>query len=281
MRYLVFLLGVLLFSSCEFFTMKEKEINTSEILAIVNTEKLFKKDLVNILPKNINKNDSLILVRSYIQNWAIKKLLLEKAKNNISLETANQIDDLVKDYKESLLINNFKEELVKQQLDTIISEEELEAYYISNKENFKLNEDLVKIKYLHVANNIKDKKEILELFKSDDVSDLEKLEKQELSFKFHYFNDSVWTQLDNILLKLPFSKEKLLKKTKFIEKQDSIGLYLVAINDILERNSIAPLTYITPTIEQMILHKRKIELLREIEKIIVKDATQNNNFKIY
>ena len=150
-----------------------------------------------------------------------------------------------------------------------------------NMENFKLNEELVKIRYLHVDNNIKDKKNILKLFKSDDITDLEKLEKQELSFKSHQFNDSVWTQLDNILLKLPFSKEKLLKKTKFIEKQDSIGLYLVAINDVLERNSIAPLSYITPTIEQMILHKRKIELLREIEKIIVKDATQNNNFKIY
>ncbi|WP_205860375.1 hypothetical protein [Polaribacter sp. 11A2H] len=281
MKYFAFLFCVVLFSSCDFFTMKEKEINTSEVVASVNTGKLFKKDLVNVLPKNISSVDSLVLVKSYIQNWAIKRLLLEKAKNNISLESVNQIDNLVKDYKESLLINNFKEQLVKQQLDTVISEEELAEYYMLNKENFKLNEELVKIRYLHVDKNIKDKKDILKLFKSDDISDLEKLEKQELSFKSHQFNDSVWTQLDNILLKLPFSKEILLKKTKFIEKQDSIGLYLVAINDVLERNSIAPLSYITPTIEQMILHKRKIELLREIEKIIVKDATQNNNFKIY
>ena len=150
-----------------------------------------------------------------------------------------------------------------------------------HKDNFKLNEELVKIKYLHLDKNIKDKKKIIKLFKSDSIYDLEKLEKQELSFKSYQFNDSTWTQLDNILLKLPFSKDKLLKKTKFIEKQDSIGLYLVAVKDVLERNSIAPLSYITPTIEQMILHKRKIELLRDIEKIIVKDATQNNNFKIY
>ncbi|PQJ73578.1 hypothetical protein [Polaribacter butkevichii] len=281
MKYIAILFSVILFISCDFFKMQEKENSTSEIVAIVNTEKLFRKDLVNILPKNINKLDSVILVKSYIQDWAIKKLLLEKAKNNSSLETVTQIDNLVKDYKESLLINNYKEELVKQQLDTVISDEELTNYYLLNKENFKLNEELVKIKYLYVDKNIKDKKEIIKLFKSDSINDLEKLEKQELSFKFHQFNDSIWTQLDNILLKLPFSKEKLLKKTKFIEKQDSIGLYLVAIKDVLERNSIAPLSYITPTIEQMILHKRKIELLREIEKIIVKDATQKNNFKIY
>jgi hypothetical protein len=281
MKYLVTLFCILLFASCDLFKIQEKESNASEIVAIVNTEKLFRKDLIGVLPKNINKGDSLVLVNSYIQNWAIKKLLLEKAKSNSSLETVNQIDNLVQDYKESLLINNFKEQLIKQKLDTIVSEEELEKYYLLNKENFKLNEELVKIRFLHIDHNMIDEDEILSLFKSDDINDLEELEKQELSFKFHQFNDSVWTQLDKVLLKLPFSKDKLLKKTKFIQKQDSIGLYLATIKDVLPRNSIAPISYITSTIKQMILHKRKIELLRDIEKIIVKDATQNNNFKIY
>ena len=281
MKSLVALYCVVFLISCDLFKIQEKHRSDNEILAIVNTEKFFKKDLTILLPQNINKIDSQLLVKSYIQDWAIKKLLLEKAENNSSLEMVNQIDDLVKDYKESLLINNYKEQLVKQKLDTIVTEKELEAYYLLNKENFKLNEELVKIKFLHIDNTINDKKEILKLFKSDDILDLEELEKQELSFKFHQFNDSTWTQLDNVLLKLPFSKEKLLKKTKFIQKQDSIGLYLVAIKDVLELKSIAPLSYVIPTIEQMILHKRKIQLIRDIEKIIIKDAIQNNNFKIY
>ncbi|MDG2357516.1 MAG: hypothetical protein P8L21_04465 [Polaribacter sp.] len=281
MKSLVALYCVVFLISCDLFKIQEKHRSDNEILAIVNTEKFFKKDLTILLPQNINKIDSQLLVKSYIKDWAIKKLLLEKAQNNSSLEMVNQIDDLVKDYKESLLINNYKEQLVKQKLDTVVTDRELEEYYLLNKENFKLNEELVKIKFLHVDNTINDKKEILKLFKSDDILDLEELEKQELSFKFHQFNDSMWTQLDNVLLKLPFSKEKLLKKTKFIQKQDSIGLYLVAIKDVLELNSIAPLSYVLPTIEQMILHKRKIQLIRDIEKIIIKDAIQNNNFKIY
>ena len=281
MKSLVALYCVVFLISCDLFKIQEKHRSDNEILAIVNTEKFFKKDLTILLPQNINKIDSQLLVKSYIKDWAIKKLLLEKAQNNSSLEMVNQIDDLVKDYKESLLINNYKEQLVKQKLDTVVTDRELEEYYLLNKENFKLNEELVKIKFLHIDNTINDKKEILKLFKSDDILDLEELEKQELSFKFHQFNDSTWTQLDNVLLKLPFSKEKLLKKTKFIQKQDSIGLYLVAIKDVLEQKSIAPLSYVIPTIEQMILHKRKIQLIRDIEKIIIKDAIQNNNFKIY
>ncbi|MCG1036427.1 hypothetical protein [Polaribacter sargassicola] len=281
MRFITIIIFLVFFTSCDLFKMQEKEDNEANVVAIVNGEKLYKKDLLNLTPDNIRKEDSIVLVKSFIQNWAIKKLLLDKSKKNSSLETVNEINDLVESYKEGLLINNYKEQLVKEQLDTVITDEELEEYYLDNKENFKLNEELVKIKYLHVDVNINDKKELLKLFKSDSISDLEKLEKQELSFKDYQFNDSIWTQLDNILLKLPFSKEKLLKKTKFIEKQDSISLYLVSIKDVLPRNSIAPLSYIKETIEQLILHKRKIELIREIEKIIVKDATENNNFKIY
>ncbi|PWG04999.1 hypothetical protein [Polaribacter aquimarinus] len=281
MKKIAFFLLVLLLVSCDYFNIQEKNDKSSEIVAIVNTDKLFREDLKNILPNNISKADSLVIVRSYIQDWAIKKLLLKKANNNSSLNDINEIDKLVLDYKESLLINKYKEQLIKERLDTLIFDEEVEEYYQLNNNNFRLNEELVKIRYLHFDANVIDKKEFVELFKSDDIEDLETLEKQQLSFKFHQFNDSIWIPLDNILLKLPFSKEKLLKKTKFIQKQDSIGLYLVAIKDVLKRNSIAPLSYIKPTIKQMILHKRKIELIREIEKILVKDATQNNSFKIY
>lgn len=282
MRKLLFLfLMSNVIASCDYFDVKEKQNTSSEIIAIVNTEKLFREDLIDVLPNNISKEDSVVLVQGYINDWAIKQLLLKKAETNSSLEDFTEINLLVRDYKQSLLINSYKEILIKQQLDTIIEDEEIEVFYSENKDNFRLNEELLKIKYLHFDNNIINKKELINLFKSDDIDDLEQLEKQQLSFKFYQFNDSIWSQLDKVLLKLPFSKEILLKKTKFTQKQDSLGLYLVAIKDVLFRNDTAPLSYIKPTIKQMILHKRKIELIRDIEKILIKDATKNNNFKVY
>jgi len=73
----------------------------------------------------------------------------------------------------------------------------------------------------------------------------------------------------------------LLNKTKYLEKQDSIGLYLVSVKDFLSTNETAPLSYIKSQIKQMILHRRKIKLIKDIEKILIQDATKNNNFKIY
>ena len=281
MRFLSILFCIFTLTSCDYIKLQERDAPTSEIIAIVNTDKLFKEDLKDFLPRNISREDSLILVKSFIQDWAVKKLLLDAAANNNTQESLKNINSLVQDYKESLLINNFKEALIKQQLDTIISDDEVEAYYLINNENFKLNEVLVKSKYLYFDASVINKKEIIKFFKSEEIEDAEELERQQLSFKMYQLNDSIWTELDKILLKLPFSKENLLKKSKFIQKQDSLRLYLVAIKDVLRRNDIAPLSCIKPTIKEMILHKRKIELIRNIEKIIVKDATKNNNFKIY
>tara|TARA_B110000967_G_scaffold209247_1_gene264555 strand:- start:7257 stop:8102 length:846 start_codon:yes stop_codon:yes gene_type:complete len=281
MKGLFFFFVAALFTSCDYFKVQEKEDRASDIIAIVNTEKLFRKDLKYVSPKNISTKDSLILIKSFVQNWAIKKLLLSAAVNNNSSESLKNINQLVQDYKESLLINNYKEELIKQQLDTIVAEEEVEEFYLANNDNFKLNEVLVKSKYVYFKQSKSVEKEIISLFKSDEIKAAEALERQQLSFKMLQLNDSVWLELDQILLKLPFSKENLLKKSKFIQKQDSLGLYLVAIKEVLHRNDIAPLSYVMPTIKEMILHKRKIELIREIEKIIVKDATKKNNFKVY
>ena len=139
----------------------------------------------------------------------------------------------------------------------------------------------MKIKYLHFKKDLINQKEIVALFKSDEIDDLEALEKHHLTFNSFQLNDSAWVALDNILLKIPFSREILLKKTKFLQKQDSLSLYLVAVKDVLRRNDLAPMSYIESTIKQLILHQRKIELIREIEQIIVKDAIQNQSFKIY
>ncbi len=281
MRFIGVFVCFFLLNSCEYLMVQEKKETVSQIVAIVNTDKLFREDLKDVLPRNISKEDSLILVKSFIQDWAVEKLLLKGAANNSTLASFENINKLVQDYKESLLINNYKEELIKQQLDTVISEAEVEQYYLVNNENFKLNEVLVKSKYLYFNRSINDQKEIIKLFKSDKIEDAEELERQQLSFKIYQLNDSIWTDLDKVLLKLPFSKENLLKKSNFIQKKDSLGLYLVAIKEVLNRNDVAPISYIKSTIKEMILHKRKIELIREIEKIIVKDATKNNNYKIY
>ena len=77
------------------------------------------------------------------------------------------------------------------------------------------------------------------------------------------------------------NKKELLKKSNFLQLKDSLDLYLMQINDVLFQNDYAPLEYVKPTIDQIVINKRKLELIKQLEKDITKDAIKNNQFEIY
>ena len=276
---------ILLFVSCQFFELEKKSELEKKPIAQVDNVFLYKEDILKLIPQNLSNNDSVLLVKNIINNWAIQQLLIKKADENLTRSESETYTALVQDYKNSLLINGYKEKLIKQRLDTLFSEDEVAKYYELQRANFRLNEELIKIKYLHFGNDVLERERIIDLFKSDRFSDLLQLEKQVLNFKAIHLNDSTWIKVDDVRIKFPkitrLLQENLLKKTKFIQKEDSLGLYLVSVKDVLQKNDIAPLHYISPTIKQLILHKRKLELIREIEKTLLKDAIQNKNFKEY
>ena len=281
MKNQFYILVCILFISCDFLGLQKKDISVRKPIASVNNNYLYTEDIKLLIPKNIEKNDSLVFTRSIINSWAVKQLLLKKAEDNNTQNDNSEINNLVKDYRQALLINGYKERLIKQQLDTLIEQQEIKDYYKLNSKNFRLNEELIKTRYLHFSNDLIDRKEVVKSFKKGTIEDLEGLEIKQLTFKQMMLNDSVWTPLENVLLKIPFSRINLLKKTKLLQKEDSLGLYLVTIKDVLLRNQIAPLSYIKPTIKQMILHQRKLQLIRDLEKIILKDAIQNKSYKIH
>jgi len=276
-----YILVCVLFISCDFLGLQKKDIPVRKPIASVHNNNLYTEDIKLLIPKNIEKNDSLVFTRSIINSWAVKQLLLKKAEDNNTQNDNSEINNLVKDYRQALLINGYKERLIKQQLDTLIEQQEIIDYYKLNSKNFRLNEELIKTRYLHFSNDLIDRKEVVKSFIKGTIEDLEELEIKQLTFKQIMLNDSVWTPLENVLLKIPFSRINLLKKTKLLQKEDSLGLYLVTIKDVLLRNQIAPLSYIKPTIKQMILHQRKLQLIRDLEKIILKDAIQNKSYKIH
>jgi hypothetical protein len=126
---------------------------------------------------------------------------------------------------------------------------------------------------------------LIKLFKSKEKDDLEALQSMEMELISSHLNDSIWVKYSDLISKVPVlaseDKSRLLKKDKFIEKEDSLNVYLVTIKDVLGRNEVAPKSYIEPTIKQMILHQRKLLLLRNIEETLIEDAKKKNQFEIY
>jgi len=267
--------------SCQNF----KEQRGQEIVARVNNSYLYKDDIKGIVPKNTTKQDSVNIVQAYIKNWATRQLFIDKSKLNLTAKELEEFDDLVEDYKNTLYVNAYKNAVINKAIDLEVSPQDLEEYYNQNLKNFNLNEELVKLRYLHLPSNYSESNATKRQFNRFKEEDVEELTKKKLMYLSYSFNDSTWVKLDQVYGKMPFLKEKdlakLLKKGNEIEFKDSIGLYLIKVNDILKPKQIAPLEYMKPTIRQIILNKRKLELIKNIEKEITRDAVENKQFEIY
>jgi len=263
------------FLACQ---QKAPDVNA---VARVNDKYLTKEDLSRALPTGLTAQDSILFRNNYIKMWATKELLLNKARINVEDENG-EIEELVRNYEKELLIDKYRKALLQQELDTVITDADIDEYYEANKNVYRLNEDLMQLKYIHFNKDLDDRKEILKLFKSEDREDLEILIERELEFYSFSFNDSIWVSYKDVEKKLAFLKEeKNIKKNQIIQKEDSLGVYLLAVKDIRHRNEIAPKNYVVPTIRQMILHKRKLELMNDIEKTIMIDAINNKQFEQY
>ena len=86
---------VVLFSSCQWFS-KEKKNNS---IARVGKNYLYKSDVQNIVPAGISKEDSTIIIRSFIDKWATQKLLIDASERNLNDKKKNELNALIKQYK--------------------------------------------------------------------------------------------------------------------------------------------------------------------------------------
>jgi len=281
-RIKVFLIGLLVMvNSCDFI----KKSDGNNPIARVNENYLYEDDINDLVSEGTSKQDSILLIQNFINRWATQQLFVDGAKLNLSEEKQAAFDKLVVQYKNDLYSKAYIEALVKRSIDIAVSIDEAEAYYTNNKEVFKLNEELIKFRYIHLDENIINYSNIRKQFRRYNKIDKKILDSISIQFKSYSFNDSIWIKLTQVIKKIPAvnseNKNQLLKKSNFVQLKDSLGVYLMQINDVLVRNDTAPLEYVKPTIDQIVINKRKLELIKELEKDITKDAIKNKQFEIY
>ena len=277
MRYIILFF---LFFSCDNYFKNQSNID----VARVEDEYLTQFEIESIFENSTNLADSTMVLNNYINNWAANKLLIQRALVNLPEENQNRIQDLVDDYKSDILINSYIDAMVNENMNLEVSSYELDSLYDNYKETFKLTEELFKIRFIYISNlnpDIRLFKKKLRRFNIDDIKYLDSL-----SFQFNRFslNDSVWRNKNEVFYQLPNLKKVnkyMLKKSNFIEIKDSLGLYLININDMLKINQYAPLEYVSETLKRMVINKRKLVFIDQLRKDITKDAIKNKNFEIY
>ncbi|WP_420321960.1 peptidyl-prolyl cis-trans isomerase [Flagellimonas sp.] len=262
-----------------------REQAAKEPLARVGDVYLYRDDVASLIRDDMSPQDSALFVTNYINNWASKQLLLSKSKINLPEEELTAFDRLVEDYRADLYTRAYIEALVLQAQDTAVTTAQLRSYYEREKENFKLNEKLVQLRFVNLPPQFLDKDQVIAKMKNWEDEDKRYLDSIAVQFKKIHFNDSIWVSASRVMEEIPaltsVNEANYLKKSQFFELEDSLGVYLGRVREVLEINDTAPFEYISPDIKQLILNRRRLDYVRKLETEIIDEATKKNEFEVY
>ena len=274
-------IGLLSCFSCSYFTPEAKP----EAVARVNDSYLYKDDLKNLVPKGTTAADSVLIVRNFIDRWAAQKLLIDRAEVNLGDEQKAEFDALIRQYKVDLYTKAYLEQIVKQTVDTVVSEAALQEYYNANKENFRTSGSLVRLRYLRLDKDNPRYETIKSKFFDYRKSDKKFWDTYALQSKGFAFNDSVWVEMNQVYGKLPFinpdNRDQYIVSGKSTQHSDSLETYLVKVRAVIDKNQVAPYEYLKPTLKEVLLNKRKLELIKKFEKEITDDAIKDKDYEVY
>ncbi len=243
---------------------------------------LYPSDLKGIYQKGMSKEDSIVVVGTYIENWAKKNLMLKIAEENISRDS--EIDRMVEEYRKTLIQHRYEQNLVEQRLDSVISQNEIDTFYQKTKNEYKLKQDIVRCYFIKVPINSPDKDKLKKWWKKKDPLDYAQMKDYcERYAQMFILEDSTWIHKKDLAAQFPkntFSQEKLsVGKEWSFEKSGS--LYLLRVFDIARKGKNEPVAYASKKIKGYILHKRKIELLKQLASEMYQRELNKKNVIIY
>ena len=258
---------------------------TSEIAAKVGDQILLKKDIPDIIFANCTQADSEKVVKKYITTWVKNKLLMEKAEKNLSSMQILDVNKQLEETKSALMIYKYEQEMIRQRLDTIVSDNEIQSYYDKHQNNFILRKNIVKALYIKVPRTAPNIDNVRKWYRSDDNRDLNSLESYSYQFanKFDDFNEN-WVYFDLVLSRIPkivTNQERFLRRNKFIEESDSSYFYFVNLREYKLRFTVSPSEFVRSQINSVIQNQRKIRFIKDLENNLYNDALNRSEFVIY
>lgn len=256
-------------------------LSDSELLASVGDKELYLEDVKAIFNKGISEKDSLDILQNYIDKWVKNQIKIERAIEQFEADS-DDIERMIEEYRNSLLLNKY-DNFHSINIDSTITESDIEKYYNSNKEIFRLSNPIVKGKIIRFNKNYRAEKELIKLLNSN--KDNDKVDLADLIEKndFEYREFTEWVYFTDMLYYFPLSEKKFdefLKKNRSYEVVDGENKYVMVIDSYKNSGDYSPTVMVKGLIKKMIINNRKSSLLKQVEDSIYNSAVENKEIFI-
>ena len=264
------------------FTVSCFNSDNKQIIASVNEKDLLLSEVLREMPKATE--DSTFFIERYMNLWIRKQLMIYHSEINLSSDLLNY-EAQIADYRSSLLIYAYQQELINQNFDTSITSNEISDYYNQYREEFKLVKNIFIGRYIVVDKSAPKSKNLKKWYKSNKPDDIESLTDYCHQFaKEYYLSDSSWQYFSSINNKLPkfiTEEEYFLENTKGVWFEDQQYRHYIYIKNYQIKGSISPLALEREKIRNVLLNKNKIQYLKQLEDELYQNALALKKIKIY
>lgn len=272
-----FSLGIIFLATVIFSTCQKEHININKTPILeLNGQFLYEEDLPKISSRTQSKEDSAVVVDTYIKRWIIDAMMYDYAKKNVQNPT--EIEQLVEEYRKTLTIQYYQQNLVNQRLE-IPTEDEIKTYYEKYSSLFLLEENIIKGVFIKIPKKTQRIKDLYKWLNDIDAENIEKMEKFCVRNygTLDYFQDE-WFYASDVLKKIPdlsADEKNIITSPNIFEQEDSVFTYLLKVTDYRLVGNTAPYDFANKKIESILLNQKKIDFIRTFEEELYNDASKN------
>jgi hypothetical protein len=254
-----------------------------QALVSVGNRTLYKHELNEVISGGLSPADSTLAAEAYIKMWVKNELMYEKAKANLLDKV--QIDELVDNYRHSLTIYTYQEQLLKERLSKEITDKELREYYEANPDRFKLETNIIKGLFLKVPVSSPRLEDLRKWYFSTSEKAIENIEKYSLenAVIYDYFYNK-WVDFDDVMDNIPREiddRTQFLKERKRLEVQDSAYVYLLNIKEYALVGSKAPFEFAKGQILDILVGQRRESFMKKFEEDLYENAIADDKVRFY
>lgn len=272
------LLSCMVWTGCGSSTeIKEDE----KPLARVGESYLYASDTDGI-GAGMSDKDSLYQLNIHIQQWISDQLMLRVAKKNVTV--TNRMRRMVADYEANLVMTSYERQLIKEQMDTEVTLEQLAAYYAENKEQYQSGISWIQCHFVKARRDLEGIQDLRKWFKSDDEADFERVKLFCANNKtIHILNKDLWIKYDKVVRELPDGsvERRHRKGESTLDRSDDDYIYLFKAFNYRDKEDATPLPQVKDEITRIILHLRHNEILRSIRRQVYEEGKENGRFEIF
>ena len=255
-------------------------------VARVGKAELTASEVAGAVPSSLTGEDSTAYAELYVDRW-VRKMLKVREGEELFRESAGDIERQVEEYRQSLLVRRVDQYYVERStIDTLVTDDEVRAYYDSHKGDFKLDRTLVRGRIVRFPESYRRQAQLLSLMSSPSADKQRDFAEICAKNDFYLIDDrEVWVDLSEFMSELPVTGSygaTLLKTTGKVQNlRDAESIYYVEITDILRSGDQSPFERAEQTIRRILYNARRNDIIREHEEELIRTAEENRDIRIF